>query len=126
MYSKLFVGQVRHRRFVPHEHAFNYNMFMMYLDLDELPNLFDRFLLWSAHHFNLAYFARKDHMGDEQQSLKQSVINLVKEKAGIEVDGPVRLLTHLRYFGYGFNPVSFYYCFDKQDKKSQSDCCRGQ
>jgi len=119
MYSKLYVGQVRHRRFIPHEHAFNYKMFMMYLDLDELPNLFDRFLLWSASGFNLAYFNRKDHMGDMHQPLKQSVIDLVHHKTGISVNGPIRLLTHLRYFGYGFNPVSFYYCFDKQDKQLQ-------
>ena len=34
-------------------------------------------------------------------------------QADIEVEGPVRLLTHPRHFGYGFNPVSFYYCFDR-------------
>lgn len=119
MNSKLFVGQVRHCRFIPHEHAFNYKMFMMYLDLDELPSLFDRFLLWSARHFNLAYYTRKDHIGDAQQTLKQSVIDLVKEKSGISLTGPIRLLTHLRYFGYGFNPVSFYYCFDEKDEQLQ-------
>lgn len=119
MHSKLFVGRVSHRRFIPHEHAFNYKMFMMYLDLDELPSLFDHFLLWSARGFNLAYFTRKDHMGDTHQSLKQSVINLVKNKAGISLNGPIRLLTHLRYFGYGFNPVSFYYCFDEKDEQLQ-------
>jgi len=116
MHSKLFIGQVKHRRFIPHEHTFDYKMFMMYLDLDELPGLFDRFLLWSARRFNLAYYTRNDHMGDNQQSLKQSVIDLVKDKAGINLTGPIRLLTHLRYFGHCFNPVSFYYCFDKNDK----------
>ncbi len=120
MHSKLFVGQVSHRRFTPHEHAFDYQMFMMYLDLDELPSLFDQFLLWSARRFNLAYFTRKDHMGDKQKPLKQSVIDLVKDKTGIKLNGPIRLLTHLRYFGYGFNPVSFYYCFDEHDMKLQA------
>ena len=113
MNSKLYVGQVRHRRFAPHEHAFSYKMFMMYLDLDELPGLFDRFLLWSARRFNIAYFRRSDHLGEASSSLKQSVVDLVYEKTGTRLDGPVHLLTHLRYFGHGFNPVSFYYCFDK-------------
>lgn len=116
MNSKLYVGQVRHRRFTPHEHQFSYKMFMMYMDLDELPQLFGPFWLWSARGKNLAYYARQDHMGSPAQSLKQSVKDLVKSESGIELKGPVRLLTHLRYFGYGFNPVSFYYCFDEQDQ----------
>lgn len=119
MNSKLFVGRVSHRRYTPHEHSFYYKMFMMYLDLDELPSLFDRFLLWSARGFNVAYFNRKDHMGDTHQPLKQSVIDLVHKQSGICLNGPIRLLTHLRYFGYGFNPVSFYYCFNETGEQLQ-------
>ena len=33
---------------------------------------------------------------------------------GRRPSGPIRVLTHLRYFGYIFNPVTFYYCFDEQ------------
>ena len=113
MHSKIYVGQVNHKRYLPHEHDFNYRMFMMYLDLDELPELFDKYLLWSARGFNLASFKRHHHLGDETMSLKQSVMDLVYKQKGIELDGPVRLLTNLSYFGYGFNPVSFYYCYDR-------------
>ncbi|MCW9047670.1 MAG: DUF1365 domain-containing protein [Gammaproteobacteria bacterium] len=113
MHSKIYVGQVNHKRYLPHEHGFSYRMFMMYLDLDELPNLFDRFIFWSAKRFNLAYFNRKLHMGDEKESLKQSVLDLVFKQENIKLNGPVRLLTHLSYFGFGFNPASFYYCFDE-------------
>lgn len=119
LHSKLYVGQVKHRRFAPVNHQFDYRMFMLYLDLDELPMLFDRFLLWSARGFNLAWFNRKKHLGEPDQDLKQSVINLVKQRSGITLEGPVRLLTHLSYFGYGFNPVSFYYCFDKSGDRLQ-------
>ena len=38
--------------------------------------------------------------------------DLVESCIGRRPRGPVRLLTHLRYLGYGFNPVSFYYCYD--------------
>lgn len=119
IHSKLYVGQVKHRRFSPVEHQFHYRMFMLYLDLDELPTLFDRFLLWSARGFNLAWFNRKKHLGNPQQNLKQSVVELVQQRSGITLEGPVRLLTHLSYFGYGFNPVSFYYCYDKSGEKLQ-------
>ena len=44
--------------------------------------------------------------------LRAAVDALVAERCGIALDGPIRLLTHLRYFGHCFNPVSFYYCFD--------------
>jgi DUF1365 family protein len=88
---------------------------MMYLDLDELPGLFDRFWLWSARHFNLAWFRRSDHMGDSSKPLKQCVAEMIHKHTGVMPEGPVRLLTHCRYFAFGFNPVSFYYCYDKTD-----------
>ena len=112
--SKIFLGRVRHRRYSPHEHEFSYKMFMLYLDLDELPALFDPYLFWSASRFNLAWFNRKHHLGDASKPLKQSVIKLVHDKTGITLSGPIRVLTHLSYFGYGFNPASFYYCYNKQ------------
>lgn len=113
MHSKIYVGQVSHSRHRPERHHFTYKTFMMYLDLDELPTLFDRYLLWSSKRFNLAYFDRSKHVGDNNKSLKASVQELVYQKTAKELSGPVRLLTNMTYFGYGFNPVSFYYCFDK-------------
>jgi DUF1365 family protein len=91
-------------------------MFMMYLDLDELDHVFKPFTFWSSDRFNLAWFRRSDHLGDAQTSLKQAVVELVKTRIGVHIDGPVRLLTHLRYLGIGFNPVSFYYCYDRNEQ----------
>lgn len=113
MNSKLYVGQVNHRRHTPTKHEFKYSMFMLLLDLDELPHLFDRYLLWSARRFNIAWFNRNKHFGPADKTLKSSIYELVEQQSGITLDGPVMLLTHLSYFGYGFNPVSFYYCYDK-------------
>ena len=45
---------------------------------------------------------------------------LVKTRTGRLPTGPIRLLTHLRYFGYCFNPVSFYYCFDAADTRVET------
>ena len=116
MNSQIYAGEVSHYRMQPHRHGFHYSLFMMYLDLDELSSLFKRYLLWSASGPALAWFRRQDHMGDNNLPLKQCVQDLIFEKTGKQHDGPVRLLTHLRYFGYCMNPVSFYYCWDKSDK----------
>jgi DUF1365 family protein len=112
MHSAIYQGSVKHRRFTPQGHAFNYTLFMMYLDLSELDTLFDGRWLWSSKRPALARFCRKDHLGDSQISLDQTVRDLVENRCGKRPIGPIRLLTHLRYFGYCFNPVSFYYCFD--------------
>ena len=64
MKSCIYEGQVRHRRFAPRKHEFNYRLYMMFLDLDELPGLFDRYWFWSIDRMNLASFRRADHMGD--------------------------------------------------------------
>jgi len=117
MHSRIYVGQVRHRRYTPAQHAFQYALFMLYIDLDELPDLFRKRWLWSARRPAIAHFRRADHLGDESVDLRDAVKSLVRDETGISLNGPIRLLTNLRYFGHGFNPVSFYYCFDKAGEK---------
>jgi DUF1365 family protein len=106
------VGTIRHRRFEPIDHAFRYRLFLMYLDLGELPGLLDPFPLFSARRAAPARFRRADFMGDPARPLDECVREAVAAATGIRPAGPVRLLTGLRYFGHSFNPVSFYYCFD--------------
>lgn len=113
MKSAIYTGKVIHQRFQPIKHKFNYRVFMLLLDLDELPEIFDSYWLWSARRFNICYFKRSDHLGNAKLPLKQAVIDLVFEKTAKKLEGPIRVLTHLRYWGYCFNPVSFYYCYDK-------------
>ncbi len=120
MHSCIYEGRVRHRRLTPVGHAFTYKLFMMYLDLAELPQLFAGRWLWSSQRRNLAYFRRRDHLGDAAQPLDECVRQRVEEETGRRPSGPVRLLTHLSYFGYRFNPVSFYYCFDRNDERVEA------
>jgi uncharacterized protein len=112
MDSCIFEGQVSHTRHLPRRHRFRYRMFLMYLDLAELPGVFEGRWLWSARSRALARFRREDHLGDPSAPLDSAVRDLVAERTGKRPDGPIRLLTHLSYFGYCFNPASFYYCFD--------------
>jgi len=112
MHSRIYKGWVSHRRMAPTPHQFRYRLFMMYLDLAELPRLFDGVPFWSARRRALAWFKRSDYMGDPAKPLDAEVRDLVEARTGSRPSGPIRLLTHLRYFGYCMNPVSFYYCFD--------------
>jgi DUF1365 family protein len=113
MNSCIYEGRVRHTRTTPVGHTFDYRLFMMYLDLDELPTLFQKRWLWSVSRPALARFHRDDHIGDPAESLSESVRKLVEAETGKRPEGPIRLLTNLAYFGYCFNPVSFYYCFSE-------------
>jgi DUF1365 family protein len=111
--SCLYEGWVRHRRREPLPHAFRYPLFMAYLDLAEVDAVFRGRWFWSSRRRALARFDRADHLGDPRVPLDTVVRDLVEDRTGWHPTGPIRLLTHLRYFGYVFNPVSFYYCFDR-------------
>jgi uncharacterized protein len=111
--SCLYEGSVGHRRHAGPGDELRYPLFMVYLDLDELPACFDGRLLWSARRPAVAWFRRADHLGDPRTPLSEAVRELVAERTGARPEGPIRLLTHLRYFGHCFNPVSFYYCYDR-------------
>lgn len=112
--SCIYEGTVRHRRFAPVPHEFRYRLFLMYVDLDELPELFDRYWLWSTDRPNVAWFRRSDHTGVPPKPLSESIRELVHVNTGKRPEGPIRLLTHFRYLGLKMNPISVYYCFDRR------------
>lgn len=110
--SAVYEGVVRHWRLAPRRHAFGYRVAQLCLDLDELDQVFDGRWLWSLDRRNLAEFRRSDYLGPDSLPLADAARSLVEQHTGERPCGPVRLLTHLRYAGYVFNPVSFYYCHD--------------
>jgi DUF1365 family protein len=120
MHSCLYAGSLRHRRLAPRRHAFRYSLFMAYLDLGELEEVFRGRWLWSARRPALAWFRRADYLGDASRPLDDEVRSLVGRETGVRPRGPIRLLTHLRMFGHCFNPVSFYYCFDARGERVET------
>ncbi|HEY2333825.1 MAG TPA: DUF1365 domain-containing protein [Solirubrobacterales bacterium] len=118
--SAVYEGWIRHRRFEPIEHDFRYRLFLMYLDLDELPGLLDRYPLFSARRPAPARFHRPDFIGDPAHPLIECARDAVEEQTGCRPGGPVRLLANLRFLGHVFNPVSFYYCFDRGGKRVEA------
>jgi uncharacterized protein len=112
MLSCIYEGNVRHRRIQPMAHEFRYGLFMMYLDLDELPELLEGGFGLSRSWFSPASFCRKDHYGNATIPLADAIRSFVRERTGQRCDGPVRLLTNLRNWGYYFSPLNLYYCFN--------------
>jgi uncharacterized protein len=118
--SAIYEGWVRHRRLGEVQHSFRYRVFMTLLDLDELPELFDRHPLYSARRPAPVRFRRSDYLGDPDVPLAESARRLVEARTGHRPEGPVRLLTHLRYLGHSFNPVSFYYLYDRAGERVEA------
>lgn len=110
--AALYVGHLRHRRFRPTPHAFTYNLFMALVDVDHLPETMATSRLTSYNRFNWASFDDRDHLGDPALPLRERVRRSASAHGYELPDGPLHLLTHLRYLGYAFNPISFYFCFD--------------
>lgn len=116
LHSAIYEGVVSHHRRVPRDHAFRYRVAMVYLDLDELDVVFAQHPLWSQQGFNFAQFRREDYHGDPQVPLIDAVRSTVRAATGEDLQGPVRMLTNLRYFGFIINPLTCYYCFDTSER----------
>jgi DUF1365 family protein len=120
MHSALYTGRLRHRRYAPRPHAFDYRLFMAWLDLAELERVFRGRWFWSTERPALAWMKRADYLGDPSLPLDEAVRARVARETGSRPAGPIRLLTHLRMFGHCFNPVSFYYCYDASGERVET------
>jgi DUF1365 family protein len=118
MQSAIYEGAIRHRRFSVRAHEFRHRIAMAYVDLDEASELLGGRLVRSTP--GLVRFRRRDYLGDPAVPLADAVRSLVARQRGAAPDGPIRLLTHLRTFGHCFNPVSFYYCFDRDGERVEA------
>ncbi len=108
----VYVGRLRHARYVPRAHSFTYPVFHAFLDVDRIAEALAVSSLTSYNRWNWASFRERDHFGDPSRPLRERVAREAAS-AGVQLpDGPIYLLTNLRYLGYCFNPVSFYYCYD--------------
>ena len=119
-HSCLYEGTVVHKRLKPFVHTFRYKLCWLYLDLNELDDVFRGRWLWSTSRPAAAWFRRDDHLGDPAEPLAESVRRLVETRTGRRPTGPIRLLTHPRYFGYVINPISVYYCFDSSGERLET------
>lgn len=112
----LYTGTLRHRRFHPRPHEFTYKLFMAFVDIDRIPELMARSPLTSYNRFNWASFDDRDHFGNPRLSLRERLSEDACKHGVVLPGGPVFLLTHLRYLGYCFNPISFYFCYGQDGR----------
>jgi DUF1365 family protein len=118
--SAIYEGSVRHRRFGRPERQFSYRVFMVYLDLEEVPEVMGIHPLWSTRPRSPVSFRRADYFGPADRPLDECVRDEVACRTGQRPDGPVRMLSNLRHFGLSENPVTFYYCFEPGGQRLQS------
>jgi len=108
--SALYHGRVVHHRHRPRVHRFEYRVFSLLLELDELEDLDGR-LRWFGHNrFALFSLLDRDHGAGDGSDLRGYVRDRLQAAGLRDVDGPVRLLCYPRLLGYVFNPLSVYYC----------------
>ena len=112
MNSSLYEGTLRHDRRAPRRHAFAMRVAMPFLDLDELDEVVARHPLWSRERRNAVSFRRADFLGDPAVPLDTAVRDVVEARTGKRPRGPVRVLAHVRTWGWLFNPIAVYFCMD--------------
>lgn len=111
--AAIYKGLVWHARYKPRHHSFRYRLFMVWLNLDRLDEAFGGTWLWSHRFPTLAWFRRRDHIGDPAVPLGNYIRSEINRQTGQFPAGPIYVLTHLRYFGYYMNPITLYYCHDE-------------
>jgi uncharacterized protein len=112
--SCLYEGFVRHRRSQPRAHDFRYRTLMFYLDLDELAFLDRSVALFSANRANVFAFHDRDHLNGEDTNTKEALLHFLEHEGVARPPDRVSVLTGCRLLGYVFNPISLYYCYDRQ------------
>ena len=118
--SAIFEGSVWHHRYHPSAHKFRYRVFMMYLNLAEAEGVFSKSIFWGKRWYHAARFVRSDYFSinnNNSQNIDDAVRQEIKARINVDVTGPVCLLTNFRYLGYITNPISCYYCFNRDSTK---------
>ena len=114
--SNIYEGKVIHKRFKPKYHFFKYNVFSLFLDLDEINLIQKKIKIFSNNSFNILSFYDKDHGPRDGSDLKNWVIENLKSNNIKFENIKVKLLCYPRIFGYVFNPLSIFFVYDNHSK----------
>ena len=120
MSGAIYSGRVKHRRYDPFPHSFTYGLFMVYLNVDEIEQVLDNSLLWNTNGKAIVEFRRSDYLFDPSISIGEEMRNIVEKNTGTRPSGTIYMLTHPRYFGYIFNPVTLYYCYNQDHERIET------
>ncbi|VVE62174.1 cyclopropane fatty acid synthase [Pandoraea captiosa] len=109
----LLRGRVRHERLQPVRHAFTYPMFQVACDLERSATLRSAWFAWDR--WRLLSLRSSDYGPRDGRALVPWMRAQLAQ-AGIPADGEIWLQTVPRMAGYAFNPVSFWYCHDRDGR----------
>jgi hypothetical protein len=124
MTSCLYAGEVWHRRRRPRVHEFTYRINTFCLDLDEIERQGSPLRLLAVNRRGLFSFWDRDHADGRDGSTRAKILALVGAH-GVEIVRPrILLLTGCRLFGYVFNPVAFYFCYERAGDEPGTDALR--
>jgi len=112
MKSKIFRGVVKHTRFEPVRHEFQYPLYVYGFDLDELQELNRRLPLFGYNRRRPVSLHDADYLDEQPDSIKEKLLRFLDTDGVKEPVSSVLLISSARYFNYVFNPVSFYYCLN--------------
>lgn len=107
-------GTVFHRRLAPVRHEFSYPVSYVWLDPDAPEDLCCHHPLWSSTRPAPARFRRADYGDGSPGSLADQVRNDLETAVGHRPEGPVRMLTQIRRWGWLFNPITVFLAWDSE------------
>jgi len=108
--SALYEGAVVHQRLHPRRHRLRYRLFQLLIDLDEIPALDRRLVLFRHNRPAPLSLYDRDHCAGEDRPLRPQVEAILEGAEVAPPGGPIRLLAMPRVLGYVFNPLSIFYC----------------
>lgn len=115
--SGIYWGNVRHRRLGAIKHDFRYQLYMLGIDIDELPQLLSKSIFFGDHWYNLIRFNEKDYLKNEPGTLKQRIGNKVAQLGGNwSMNNRVTLLAQARCMGLYFSPINCYFCYSESNE----------
>jgi DUF1365 family protein len=120
LHSRIYRGQIRHRRFTPKSHSFSYELYMLALDVDEMHAKQTPRGIFGFSWFNLLRFNEKDYLKGEPECLKQRIKNKVARLSGFEDISRITMLVQVRCLGFYFSPANFYFCYDATETCTQA------
>ncbi|BCG86093.1 DUF1365 domain-containing protein [Mesorhizobium sp. 113-3-9] len=109
----LYPGEVMHARLKPFGHRFVYRVFSLLVDIDRLPELGRMTWLLGVNRPGPASFRESDHVGIPGETLRVFADRLLADAGLGKPAARVLLLAYPRIFGYVFNPISVYFCYDE-------------
>jgi uncharacterized protein len=114
--SCIFAGQVVHKRLSPRSHAFTYRVFALALDVDEIDKISGALRLFGRNRRQLISFHDRDYGRGDGRTVAAHIRSTLTEAGLRDACERIVFLCYPRLFGFAFNPLSVYFCYDRTNQ----------